>query len=170
MFGSSSTKSTFVCALSMAGQEKKASNSASQTGQLVCAQVEYYFSDENLHRDKFFCDLIARDSAGWVSLAPIMQCNKIKAFNISEDEVLEAVQASEWLEIKNRHVRRRIPFEPRNSQKEKAEKGQIPKERAKVAKAAREIPRTWLGQLLLWTPLALVDTLWLATATMETLA
>eukprot|EP00435_Cladocopium_sp_Y103_P059696 s347_g21.t1 len=104
-------------------EEKGTSSGASRTGQLVCAQVEFYFSDENLHGDKFFSDLIARDSAGWVSLAPIMRCNKIKAFNISEDEVLEAVQASECLEIQNRRIRRRIPFQPRNGQKDQRGEG-----------------------------------------------
>ena len=116
------------------GKGKRASNGASQTGQLVCAQVEYYFSDENLYRDKFFSDLIARDSAGWVSLAPIMRCNKINEFNISEDEVLEAVQASEWLEIKNRHIRRRIPFEPRHSHKGEGREGENPKGKGKGGK------------------------------------
>lgn len=78
----------------------------------VRTQVEYYLSDENLERDRFFRDLIANDAAGAVDLSAFMQCNKIKQMKVSSQELAEAIRSSEKLEVHNGRVRRRVPFQP----------------------------------------------------------
>ena len=39
----------------------------------VIRQVEYYFGDSNLQRDKFLQDEIAKDPEGWVSLETMLK-------------------------------------------------------------------------------------------------
>ena len=92
----------------MARQESRVCNG--QTGQLARVQVEYYLSDANLQKDNFWWQFFESDACGRVPLAPIFQCNKIKALNISEVELLEAIATSEFLEIADGQIRRKIPF------------------------------------------------------------
>ena len=75
-------------------------------------QVEYYLSDENLERDRFFRDLIAKDAAGAVDLSAFLQCNKIKQMKVSSQELADAIEGSEKLELRNGRVLRRVPFQP----------------------------------------------------------
>ena len=46
-------------------------------------QIEYYLSDNNLTRDKFFREQISTDKQGWVQIAHFLNCNKVKAMKIS---------------------------------------------------------------------------------------
>lgn len=94
-----------------------------QTRRKVCEQVEYYLSDENLQKDRFFRELIASDAAGWIDLTPIMQCNKIKETKITKDELAEAIQTSEVLQFNNGWVRRKIPFQAGNGNTKGEAKG-----------------------------------------------
>lgn len=46
----------------------------------ILKQVEYYLSDANLARDKFFNEKIRDAGAdGWIDLQNILNCNKVKA-------------------------------------------------------------------------------------------
>lgn len=94
-----------------------------QTRRKVCEQVEYYLSDENLQKDRFFRELIASDAAGWIDLTPIMQCNKIKETKITKDELAEAIQTSEVLQFNNGWVRRKISFQAGNGNTKGEAKG-----------------------------------------------
>lgn len=61
-------------------------------------QIEYYFSDKNLKKDKFFHNKISSDKEGWVDIAFIMNCNKIKQLTSVQEDVIEAVNASDEVE------------------------------------------------------------------------
>lgn len=60
-------------------------------------QIEYYLSDENLIKDKFFFDLIKNSKDGFIPINVFLNCNKIK--KISEDlgEIQEAMEKSDQL-------------------------------------------------------------------------
>merc|ERR1719313_606293 len=58
---------------------------------IIRKQVEYYFSDMNLVRDKFFHDKISSDKEGWLDAKLILSCNKIKAMNIEASDIVSAL-------------------------------------------------------------------------------
>ena len=62
-------------------------------------QIEYYLSDINLSRDKFFRDQIITDKEGWVSIAHFLNCNKVKQMKISQEEIAKACKGSGELDV-----------------------------------------------------------------------
>ena len=62
-------------------------------------QIEYYLSDINLSRDKFFRDQIITDKEGWVSIAHFLNCNKVKQMKISQEEIAKACKGSSELDV-----------------------------------------------------------------------
>ena len=48
----------------------------------VIRQVEYYFGDSNMQRDKFLQDEVAKDAEGWVPLTTMLKV-KLKGQPIS---------------------------------------------------------------------------------------
>lgn len=65
----------------------------------VRKQLEYYLSDENLRFDKFFHDKISADSEGWLEVALILSCNKMKTMRATPEDVLAALKESK-IEVK----------------------------------------------------------------------
>lgn len=61
----------------------------------IKTQIEYYLSDANLARDKFFREQIVVDKEGWVAIAHFLNCNKVKAMKINQDKIAEACKDSE---------------------------------------------------------------------------
>ena len=70
------------------------------------SQVEYYLSDENLKRDKFFHEKISGDLEGYLDVDLIMMCNKIKQLNATKEEIISAIKLSKELELSGERVRR----------------------------------------------------------------
>jgi len=62
-------------------------------------QVEYYLSDDNLKGDKFFHERITGNSEGWLEIASILSCNKMKAMRATKEDVLEGLKGSK-IEVK----------------------------------------------------------------------
>ncbi len=62
-------------------------------------QIEYYFSDKNLSKDKFFHNKISADKEGWVDISFIMNCNKVKQLSTVQEEIVEAINESEEVEF-----------------------------------------------------------------------
>jgi len=48
-------------------------------------QIEYYMSDANLSRDRFFREQIQIDKEGWIDIAHFLNCNKVKSMSISSE-------------------------------------------------------------------------------------
>lgn len=66
----------------------------------ICKQVEYYFSDQNLVRDKFFRDLIAANTDGWVKAEnSILTCKRIQDMQVENSELIQALQSSTQLAV-----------------------------------------------------------------------
>jgi len=60
----------------------------------VRKQVEYYMSDDNLRHDKFFHEKITGDKEGWLEIALILSCNKMKAMRATKEDVLASLVGS----------------------------------------------------------------------------
>jgi len=72
-------------------------NMAEAEGDLAAAilkQVDYYFSDVNLKRDRFFQKEIAKDPEGFISMDLLMRCNKLKQLTQDAAAVADAVGGS----------------------------------------------------------------------------
>ena len=68
---------------------------------MIREQIEYYMSDSNLVRDKFFRDQIESNKDGWVSIPVFLNCNKVKAMNIRSEQIVAAIMdgPSVYLEL-----------------------------------------------------------------------
>ena len=62
-------------------------------------QIEYYLSDANLVRDNFFRDQISTDKEGWVSIGHFLNCNKVKALKVSQEQIAEACTDSSEVDV-----------------------------------------------------------------------
>lgn len=62
-------------------------------------QLEFYLSDGNLSRDQFFYSKISDNAEGWLLIELIENCNKIKNLSASREDILEAIKASELLDL-----------------------------------------------------------------------
>ena len=61
-------------------------------------QIEFYLSDANLARDKFFREQIQTDKEGWVAIAHFLNCNKIKASGHTAEDCVAACATSTLVE------------------------------------------------------------------------
>ncbi|KAL0435278.1 UNVERIFIED_CONTAM: La-related protein 1A [Sesamum radiatum] len=71
----------------------------------VVKQIEYYFSDENLQNDPYLISLM--DKQGWVPMSFIADFKRVKRMNADIPFILDALQASETIEVQGESVRRR---------------------------------------------------------------
>ncbi|KAL8055646.1 hypothetical protein ABFX02_04G069000 [Erythranthe guttata] len=77
----------------------------------VVKQIEYYFrcyyfgSDENLQNDHYLISLM--DNQGWVPISVIAAFKRVQRMNADIPLILDALQASETVEVQGERVRRR---------------------------------------------------------------
>jgi lupus La protein len=64
----------------------------------VLKQVEFYFSDSNLPKDKFLWRTVQSNQEGWVSIATIASFNRMKKFR-PLSAVVDALRTSEFLVV-----------------------------------------------------------------------
>jgi len=62
-------------------------------------QIEYYLSDANLTRDRFFREQIETDKEGWVAIAHFLNCNKVKTMAIDATRIAANCADSAELEV-----------------------------------------------------------------------
>lgn len=63
-------------------------------------QVEYYLGDENLKKDEFFRDLISSSKDGYIDIAVVLKCNKIKKLGVNKaQQIATACKGSQALEF-----------------------------------------------------------------------
>jgi hypothetical protein len=65
----------------------------------VKTQMEYYLSDLNLSKDKFFRDQIQTNKEGWVNIGHFLNCNNIKKLEVDGDAIADACKDSEALDV-----------------------------------------------------------------------
>merc|ERR1711871_931729 len=67
------------------------------TTNAVRQQVEYYFSDANLVKDKWLVSQM--DAEGWIDLALLATFNRVRALSTSMEEIYHALSLSQQLEL-----------------------------------------------------------------------
>ena len=69
------------------------------TNSKICEQIEWYLSDANLSKDKFFREQILADKEGWVQINHFLNCNKVKQQKWALKDIADALSASTKLEL-----------------------------------------------------------------------
>ncbi|XP_035755426.1 la-related protein 6 [Egretta garzetta] len=79
--------------------------------QKLIAQIEYYFSDENLEKDAFLLKHVRRNKMGYVSVKLLTSFKKVKHLTRDWRSTAYALKYSDTLELNddNRKVRRKTP-------------------------------------------------------------
>ncbi|KAJ3277682.1 hypothetical protein HK104_003072, partial [Borealophlyctis nickersoniae] len=88
----------------------------------ILKQVEFYFSDANLPRDKFLMDIVQNTKGGWVPIQTLTTFNRLKALTTNVDLIAAALKESQYLLEVNWEgdaVRRRLQMRPRGRGVEK---------------------------------------------------
>lgn len=80
--------------------------------QKVKRQVEYYFSDVNLPKDKFLKGKIAEDKDGFVDLSILITFNRMSQLKVTVEDTAKAIESSDFLELNEERtkVRRTTPL------------------------------------------------------------
>ncbi|MEM7230123.1 MAG: hypothetical protein AAF432_15050, partial [Planctomycetota bacterium] len=75
-------------------------------------QVEYYFSDSNLPRDKFLRAKTEEDPQGFVPISVLLTFNRLKALDATEKSIADALRSSSLLSLNEQatSVRRISPL------------------------------------------------------------
>uniref|UniRef100_A0A182NUR2 Lupus La protein n=1 Tax=Anopheles dirus TaxID=7168 RepID=A0A182NUR2_9DIPT len=91
------------------------SETVSKTEAAIIRQLEYYFGDANLAKDKFMKDQIAKDESGWVPLDVLLTFKRLKSLSEDKKEIADAIGKSDegLIEIsEDREKLRRHPERP----------------------------------------------------------
>lgn len=89
------------------------------TAEEVIKQVEFYFSDTNLPKDKFLWRTVQSNEQGWVSINTIAGFNRMKKFR-PISFIVDSLKKSELLEVSENGemLKRKTPIlEPKESDK-----------------------------------------------------
>ncbi|ORX87870.1 La-domain-containing protein [Anaeromyces robustus] len=83
----------------------------------VLKQIEYYFSDSNLPKDKFLWETVNSDPQGWVEIDTLLKFNRLKSLTTDHEIIKNAIkQSKELLELNEdgTKVRRKIQIKPKS--------------------------------------------------------
>lgn len=69
------------------------------TDNKILKQVEFYFSDANLPRDRFLQEELKKSEEGWISLAVISSFKRMQALSTDLVVIAEALKGSSLLEV-----------------------------------------------------------------------
>ncbi|XP_034949356.1 la protein homolog [Chelonus insularis] len=75
----------------------------------IQSQIEFYFGDVNMLRDKFLIEQTKLDE-GWIPLSVLLQFNLLASLSTDTDVILNAVERSDLMEISEdrKKIRRRL--------------------------------------------------------------
>ncbi|XP_062546580.1 la protein homolog [Armigeres subalbatus] len=99
-------------------------DNASKLEKLIIRQLEYYFGDSNLARDKFLQEQISKDE-GWVPVDVLLTFKRLKALSEEKKVIVDAIEKSDegLIEIsEDREKLRRHPERPLPEQNEETRK------------------------------------------------
>lgn len=109
-----STKTTEEDAPASSTEEASASVNVSKLEGSIIRQLEYYFGDANLTRDKFLIEQISKNE-GWVPLDVLLTFKRLKALSDDKKVIVDAIEKSDegLIEIsEDRDKLRRHPERP----------------------------------------------------------
>ncbi|KAE8733789.1 hypothetical protein F3Y22_tig00000991pilonHSYRG00184 [Hibiscus syriacus] len=70
----------------------------------IVKQIEYYFSDENLQRDRYLISLM--DDEGWVPISTIADFKRVKRMSTDIQFIIDVLQSSSSIEVQGNKIRR----------------------------------------------------------------
>ncbi|CAG0883923.1 unnamed protein product [Darwinula stevensoni] len=78
-------------------------------------QIEFYFSEPNLSKDKYMMELMHGNTTNWVALSELMKFNRIKSLTSDVKDIRKALSHSDNLEVSPdlTAVRRKSPVQPK---------------------------------------------------------
>jgi len=86
---------------------------ASELSQKITKQIEYYFGNVNLSKDKFLRDLTGKED-GWIPIKTLLTFNRLKSLTENESDIVEAFETanSETVELNEAKdkLRRSVPL------------------------------------------------------------
>ena len=84
-------------------------------------QVEFYFSESNLRKDKFLQTKIKADKEGWVGIDVLLTFNKLKSLTTEAKVVVDALKGSDLCEVNDDgdKLRRSADLPPDDTSKER---------------------------------------------------
>ncbi|CAJ2653844.1 unnamed protein product [Trifolium pratense] len=77
----------------------------SSLGTSILKQIEYYFSDENLHSDPYLIALM--DDQGWVPIATVAGFKRVKRMSTDIPFIIDVLQSSDKVEVQGEKIRKR---------------------------------------------------------------
>ena len=95
--------------------EKNGSVTSEDNDSKIIRQVEYYFGDANLNRDKFLLEQIGKDEEGWVPISVLLTFKRLAALSTDSNIIADALMKSDsgLLEISEDKLKiRRHPEKP----------------------------------------------------------
>ncbi|XP_023173433.1 la protein homolog [Drosophila hydei] len=106
--------------------EAPAAEEYSKQERAIIRQVEYYFGDANLHRDKFLSEQITKNEGGWVPLSVLVTFKRLASLSTDFEEIVNAlnksdeglVEISEDKQKLRRHPERPVPEHNEERRKE----------------------------------------------------
>ncbi|KAK7169980.1 hypothetical protein R3I94_000273 [Phoxinus phoxinus] len=92
--------------------EKKKRSRVKQLLADVKKQVEFWFSDVNLHKDKFMKNIIDQSRDGYIDISVLTSFNRMKKFTTDVRLIARALKNSPIVEVnlEGTHVRRKYPL------------------------------------------------------------
>lgn len=72
---------------------------ADKTTAKILKQVDFYFSDSNLPKDKFLKGLVDKDPEGWVEIAVISSFARMKSLSTDQAVIVAAIKESTLLQV-----------------------------------------------------------------------
>lgn len=98
--------------------EKMSESRMKDKNKLIKRQVEFYFSNANLSRDKFLRDKIFNNNNYYVPVDMIMNFKKIQNLTTDKDEFLKICKESEFVELNEDEtmIRKSGPFKRKTIQ------------------------------------------------------
>ncbi|XP_041363125.1 la-related protein 7-like [Gigantopelta aegis] len=100
------------------GVEKKTRKRMKDVRKMILKQMEFYFSDSNLHKDRFIKKEMEKSKEGYVDLSIFLNFNRIKALTQDVKVLARALAKSTFLQVgeDNNTVRRTTPLkDPKNT-------------------------------------------------------
>lgn len=83
----------------------------------ILEQMEFYFSDANLRKDRFMADVVGKNEDGYVDLEVFLTFSKIKSYTSSVSDIATALSSSSTLQLNKdkSQVRRVAPVEEKSN-------------------------------------------------------
>lgn len=97
-----STQSPMVSAKS---EKRKVRRRKKKLFKSIRYQMEFYFSDANLRKDRYMSELVHKDEEGYVDLEVFLTFHKIRALTADVKDIAAAISSSEMLQMDDAHRR-----------------------------------------------------------------